>query len=99
VKFGLREFRNGLCWGSGSSEAGSILHSWEVPGGVQHFTLEELKKATKGFGRANEIGEGGFGKVFVGTFPGGRTLAIKRAGPENSSGQFRNEVTNRYYLF
>jgi len=72
-----------------------------VPGSVQHFALEELKKATKGFGRANEIGEGGFGKVFLGTFPGGRTLAIKRAGAAaNSPGQFRNEVTSTLqYLF
>lgn len=54
-------------------------------------------KATKGFDKANEIGEGGFGKVFVGNFPDGRTLAIKRAGPANCSSesghaQFRNEV-------
>nr|APU94857.1 leucine-rich repeat receptor-like protein kinase [Pohlia nutans] len=80
---------------AGSSKMAS-LHAWEVPGGVQHFTLEELKKATKGFGRGNEIGEGAFGKVFLGTFPDGRTLAIKRAGAANSSdsdnGQFRNEV-------
>ena len=71
--------------------------SWEVPGGVQHFTMEELMKATKGFDKANEIGEGGFGKVFLGKFPGGRTLAIKRASPaqyssESGHGQFRNEV-------
>jgi len=84
-----------LLLGAGNMKMSS-LHSWEVPGGVQHFTLEELKKATKGFARANEIGEGGFGKVFVGTFPGGRSLAIKRAGAANLSesdhGQFRNEV-------
>lgn len=54
-------------------------------------------KATNEFDQANEIGEGGFGKVFLGKFPDGRTLAIKRAGPANYSSasgrsQFRNEV-------
>jgi hypothetical protein len=69
----------------------------EVPKGVQRFTIDELVKATNGFGKSNEIGEGGFGKVFVGNFPDGRTFAIKRAAPVNSTSQagheqFRNEV-------
>jgi serine/threonine protein kinase len=77
----------------GSQTKFSSMYSWEAPGGVQHFTLEELKKATNGFGKANEIGEGGFGKVFVGTFPDGRTMAIKQAGAvQSDQGQFRNEV-------
>lgn len=80
---------------------GSMRYSsalWEVPNGVQRFTLEELTKATDGFDKAHEIGEGGFGKVFVGHFPDGRTLALKRAAPvfsPNSGAghqQFRNEV-------
>nr|APU94867.1 leucine-rich repeat receptor-like protein kinase [Pohlia nutans] len=79
-------------------ESSMIMQSWEVPRGVHHFTMEELMKATNGFDQANEIGEGGFGKVFVGNFPDGRTLAIKRAGRANYSsasgcGQFRNEVS------
>ncbi|XP_024393935.1 uncharacterized protein [Physcomitrium patens] len=82
-------------------EVGSMRYSsalWEVPNGVQRFTLEELTKATDGFDKAHEIGEGGFGKVFVGHFPDGRTLALKRAAPvfsPNSGAghqQFRNEV-------
>ena len=75
----------------------SGIQYWEVPRGVHHFSMEELMKATNEFGKANEIGQGGFGKVFVGNFPDGRTLAIKRAGPANYSSasglvQFRNEV-------
>jgi hypothetical protein len=70
---------------------------WEVPSGVQRFTIMELMNATNGFDKAHEIGEGGFGKVFVGNFPDGRTLAIKRAAPvslNEGAGrhQFRNEV-------
>lgn len=72
--------------------------TWEVPTGIHHFTIEDLVKATGGFDRSNEIGEGCFGKVYVGRFPDGRTLAIKRGGPakysseESDRGQFRNEV-------
>lgn len=71
--------------------------SWEIPKGVEHFTIEELVKATNNFDKAHEIGEGGFGKVFVGQFPDGRTLAIKQARLTNHSvvsnqTQFRNEV-------
>ena len=71
--------------------------NWELPNGVQRFTIMELINATNGFDKAHEIGEGGFGKVFVGNFPDGRTLAIKRAAPVSSTDgaghpQFRNEV-------
>ncbi|KAG0605494.1 hypothetical protein M758_9G063600 [Ceratodon purpureus] len=82
----------------GSMRRASGIQYWEVPRGVHHFSMEELMKATNEFGKANEIGQGGFGKVFVGNFPDGRTLAIKRAGPANYSSasglvQFRNEVS------
>jgi len=70
-----------------------------VPNGVQRFSIIELINATNGFDKAHEIGEGGFGKVFVGNFPDGRILAIKRAAPVSSTSgasnqQFRNEVQN-----
>ncbi|KAG0632318.1 hypothetical protein M758_1G319400 [Ceratodon purpureus] len=68
--------------------------SWEPPKGVQRFTFQELEKATGGFSKDHEIGVGGFGKVFYGTFPDGRLLAIKRASETGSQGiiEFRNEV-------
>lgn len=70
--------------------------NWQAPAGVQRFKLSELSRATGGFDEAHEIGEGGFGKVFVGEFKDGRTLAIKRASGLVSSSQgmaeFRNEV-------
>lgn len=54
-------------------------------------------QATHGFDKAHEIGEGGFGKVFVGNFSDARALAIKRAAPmsinrQSGHDQFRNEV-------
>jgi len=67
---------------------------WEPPKGVQRYTFQDLEKATGGFSKDHEIGAGGFGKVFYGNFPDGRTLAIKRASETGSQGirEFRNEV-------
>jgi len=71
--------------------------NWQAPPGVQRFKLSELSSATGGFDKAHEIGVGGFGKVFIGNFKDGRTLAIKRASGLVSSNQglaeFRNEVS------
>ncbi|KAG0625361.1 hypothetical protein M758_2G048800 [Ceratodon purpureus] len=70
--------------------------NWQAPHGVHRYKLSELSNATGGFDEAHEIGVGGFGKVFVGNFKDGRTLAIKRASGLVSSTQglaeFRNEV-------
>lgn len=77
--------------------------NWQAPAGVQRFKLSELSRATGGFDEAHEIGEGGFGKVFVGEFKDGRTLAIKRASGLVSSSQgmaeFRNEVISSLLNF
>jgi hypothetical protein len=72
------------------------VQTWEAPKGVKRFNLQDLAKATNGFDKEHEIGSGGFGKVFIGTFPDGRTLAIKRGSgfaytPESQS-EFKNEV-------
>lgn len=68
---------------------------WEVPKGVQRFTLEDLARATQDFSKEHEIGSGSFGKVFVGSFPNSKSLAIKRASTstsDNGQMEFRNEV-------
>ncbi|KAI5056696.1 hypothetical protein GOP47_0028852 [Adiantum capillus-veneris] len=67
---------------------------WEAPKGVKKFTLEELAMATSGFDSKNEIGAGGFGKVFYGKLENGKEVAIKRASSASMQGgpQFRNEV-------
>jgi hypothetical protein len=67
---------------------------WEIPSGVQKFTFQELAKATGNFSEVNEIGAGGFGKVFRGTLDDGKVVAIKRASEQSLQGtvEFRNEV-------
>lgn len=73
---------------------GLINAHWEAPKGVQRFTFRDLKNATNGFSKEHEIGAGGFGNVYYGSFSDGRTQAIKRASATGSQGitEFRNEV-------
>ncbi|XP_059450929.1 disease resistance protein RPV1-like [Corylus avellana] len=58
-------------------------------------SIASLTEATDGFSNANKIGEGGFGSVYKGTFPGGQEIALKRLSSVSSQGfqEFKNEVT------
>ncbi|XAR49196.1 Non-specific serine/threonine protein kinase [Bertholletia excelsa] len=62
--------------------------------GARFFPLEELKKYTNNFSEANAVGSGGFGKVYRGTLPNGRLLAIKRAQQGSLQGnlEFKTEI-------
>ncbi|KAL9276307.1 hypothetical protein ACSQ67_026145 [Phaseolus vulgaris] len=58
------------------------------------FSFEELKKCTKSFSQVNDIGSGGFGKVYKATLPNGQVIAIKRAQKESMQGklEFKAEI-------
>ncbi|KAL2339315.1 hypothetical protein Fmac_013761 [Flemingia macrophylla] len=58
------------------------------------FSFEELKKYAKKFSQDNDIGSGGFGKVYKGTLPNGKLIAIKRAQKESMQGklEFKAEI-------
>lgn len=58
------------------------------------FSFEELKKYTKNFSQVNDVGSGGFGKVYRGTLPNGQLIAIKRAQKESMQGklEFKAEI-------
>lgn len=59
--------------------------------GVTFFTFVELSRATSNFDDKNQIGRGGYSKVYVGDLEGGKQrVAIKRAEP--SSLQGANEI-------
>ncbi len=85
--------KNNTCGDDGTN--GNTDGPWEIPSGVQKYTFSELAKATGNFCEANEIGAGGFGKVFYGTLDDGKKMvAIKRASEQSLQGttEFRNEV-------
>lgn len=58
------------------------------------FSYGELKTATDDFNPANKLGEGGFGSVFKGKLPDGRTAAVKQLSVASLQGkrQFVTEV-------
>ncbi|GKV31595.1 hypothetical protein SLEP1_g40272 [Rubroshorea leprosula] len=62
--------------------------------GARCFSFEELKKYTNNFSEANDIGFGGYGKVYRGTLPNGELVAIKRAQQGSMQGgqEFKTEI-------
>ncbi|PKI78267.1 hypothetical protein CRG98_001325 [Punica granatum] len=79
---------------SGKSNASSHLSS--LAGSLcRHFSLSEIRHATKDFDESQVIGVGGFGKVFKGVIDGGSTkVAIKRSNPSSEQGinEFQTEI-------
>ncbi|PUZ63301.1 hypothetical protein GQ55_3G056800 [Panicum hallii var. hallii] len=62
--------------------------------GARMFSFDELKKITNNFSEANDIGNGGYGKVYRGTLPSGQLVAVKRSqqGSLQGSLEFRTEI-------
>ncbi|OAY76281.1 putative leucine-rich repeat receptor-like protein kinase, partial [Ananas comosus] len=62
--------------------------------GARLFSFEEVKKCTNNFSEANEIGHGGYGKVYRGILSNGRMVAIKRAQQCSLQGglEFKTEI-------
>ncbi|KAK9065158.1 hypothetical protein SSX86_016541 [Deinandra increscens subsp. villosa] len=62
---------------------------------VPYFELESIIAATNDFSEENRLGQGGFGPVYRGKFPGGQEIAVKRLSSLSGQGlqEFRNEVT------
>ncbi|KAL5218298.1 hypothetical protein ABZP36_018982 [Zizania latifolia] len=62
--------------------------------GARWFSYEELKRITNNFAEANELGYGGYGKVYRGVLPTGQSIAIKRAQQGSMQGghEFKTEI-------
>ncbi|KAL4200874.1 hypothetical protein AMTRI_Chr02g213320 [Amborella trichopoda] len=58
------------------------------------FSYAELRTATEDFNAKNKLGEGGFGAVYKGTLPDGRTVAVKQLSVTSRQGknQFITEI-------
>lgn len=80
-------------YGRKDTEAASALRKSMI-GDLPIFSYEELRQATNCFHEKNEIGDGGFGSVYLGKLRDGRTVAVKRLYQDNSRRleQFLNEV-------
>ncbi|KAI3824731.1 hypothetical protein L1987_06202 [Smallanthus sonchifolius] len=61
---------------------------------VPFFEFKRILSATENFSLANKLGQGGFGPVYKGTFPGGVEIAVKRLSSQSGQGlkEFKNEV-------
>lgn len=62
---------------------GSLGHETEssyptVSGSAREFTYQEIVEATENFNPNHILGEGGFGQVFAGKLPDGKSIAVKR---------------------
>ncbi|RCV27865.1 hypothetical protein SETIT_5G359200v2 [Setaria italica] len=77
-------------WGAGGTDNGDAPQLK----GARYFSFEELKKCTNNFSEINEIGSGGYGKVYKGTLANGQIAAIKRAqqGSMQGAAEFKNEI-------
>ncbi|KAJ3704848.1 hypothetical protein LUZ61_008553 [Rhynchospora tenuis] len=62
--------------------------------GARYFSFQELKQCTNNFSENNEIGEGGYGKVYKGYCSNGVIVAIRRAKKGYSWGrkEFESEI-------
>ncbi|BFG36680.1 hypothetical protein CerSpe_229550 [Prunus speciosa] len=62
--------------------------------GARCFSFDELKKCTNNFSDSNEIGSGGYGKVYRGMLSDGQVVAIKRAQQGSMQGglEFKTEI-------
>ncbi|KAL9165527.1 hypothetical protein ABFS82_06G176100 [Erythranthe guttata] len=62
--------------------------------GARWFSYDELKKCTNNFSHTNQLGSGGYGKVYRGVVSSGQTVAIKRAQQGSNQGglEFKNEI-------
>ncbi|PIA59777.1 hypothetical protein AQUCO_00400579v1 [Aquilegia coerulea] len=62
--------------------------------GARWFSYDELKKGTNNFLDSNEVGSGGYGKVYRGLLPNGQVVAIKRAqlGSMQGGFEFKTEI-------
>ncbi|MBA0638543.1 hypothetical protein Godav_025444 [Gossypium davidsonii] len=62
--------------------------------GARWFSYDELKKCTNNFSESNELGYGGYGKVYKGTLSDRQSVAIKRAQHGSMQGglEFKTEI-------
>ncbi|CAN1278337.1 Leucine-rich repeat receptor protein kinase HPCA1 [Linum perenne] len=81
-------------WAAGSRKDHSGGSGAPQLKGARWFSYDELKKCTSNFSGSNEIGSGGYGKVYRGMLSDGQLVAIKRARQGSLQGgqEFKTEI-------
>ncbi|KAL0302952.1 UNVERIFIED_CONTAM: putative leucine-rich repeat receptor-like protein kinase [Sesamum radiatum] len=77
-------------WAPGGNDAGGAPQLK----GARWFSYDEVKKCTNNFSESNQIGSGGYGKVYKGLLSTGQVVAIKRALQGSMQGglEFKTEI-------
>ncbi|KAL2227850.1 probable leucine-rich repeat receptor-like protein kinase At5g49770 [Sesamum indicum] len=77
-------------WAPGGNDAGGAPQLK----GARWFSYDEVKKCTNNFSESNQIGSGGYGKVYRGVLSTGQVVAIKRALQGSMQGglEFKTEI-------
>ncbi|KAG6518121.1 hypothetical protein ZIOFF_021523 [Zingiber officinale] len=77
-------------WGSAGDDAGDAPQLKLA----RCFSLDEIKRFTNNFSTDNEIGSGGYGKVYKGNLSDGQIVAIKRSQKGSKQGglEFKTEI-------
>ncbi|KAM3750779.1 hypothetical protein ACB098_04G060000 [Castanea mollissima] len=75
-------------------DSGEFREEDETEIDLPFFDLEIILEATHNFSDENKLGQGGYGPVYKGTFPGGQEIAVKRLSSVSRQGlqEFKNEV-------
>ncbi|XP_062179761.1 proline-rich receptor-like protein kinase PERK8 [Phragmites australis] len=89
-----RQVHAGVILPAGPAPSPSGTNSYDFSCSKSWFTYDELVGITGGFSSGNVIGEGGFGKVYMGALGDGRRVAVKqlKVGSGQGEKEFRAEV-------
>ncbi|WVZ91208.1 hypothetical protein U9M48_037411 [Paspalum notatum var. saurae] len=73
-----------------------VQHDQDIPitGNAKIYTSKEMRKATRNFSQGNKLGQGSFGRVYLGKLNNGEKVAIKVLSSESRQGtkEFLNEL-------